>query len=426
MAPFLDEVTIHVRSGRGGAGSVSFRKEKFVPNGGPDGGDGGRGGDVFLVGTTGLNSLSHFQAKRSFAAMPGGAGSRNQRHGADAEPVRILVPVGTVVRDAVTEDPIGEVDGEGVEVLVVRGGKGGKGNAKFAGSRNQAPKYAELGEPAEERELHLELKLIADVGLVGAPNAGKSTLLAALTAATPKIADYPFTTLEPNLGVVEVEDGRRLVLADVPGLIEGASAGVGLGTAFLKHLSRTALLVYVLDCSAPLDEALETYRQVRTELNQYDPELAANVRVVALNKVDLPGAAATAAAAAAELEFEGVSCIAISARDGEGVRELMEEAFRAHARAMLVMERRPLLRVYRPEPVRDKLVISGRKGSYHVSGKGIENIVARTDLNNPEALQRMRRQLDGIGLTDSLLEAGAQPGDTVFVGGLEFVFDPHG
>ncbi|HEV3231278.1 MAG TPA: GTPase ObgE [Candidatus Dormibacteraeota bacterium] len=421
---FLDDVTLRVRSGAGGAGAVTFRKEKFVPLGGPDGGDGGRGGDVLLQGSGGLNSLSHLKSRRYFAAEDGGGGTRNLRHGADAAEVRILVPLGTVATDAGSGETLGELREDGELLLVARGGKGGRGNSHFAGSRNQAPRYAELGQPAVELQLRLELRLIADVGLVGSPNAGKSTLLAALTAATPKIADYPFTTLEPNLGVVEEEEsGRRLVLADVPGLIEGASAGVGLGTDFLRHLSRTAYVVHVLDCARPLDECLADFRQVGEELRLYDPELAARVRICALNKVDLPGAAAAAAAVGHELEREGYRCLAISAAAGEGLAELRQALFAADISG--AKRGQPVLRVYRPEPIPGRLKVEREGEGFRVKGRIVETLVARTDMGNDAALDRMRRRLEQLHLRESLLEAGARPGDTVYVGASEFLFDPE-
>jgi GTPase len=419
---FLDEVAIRVRSGAGGSGAVSFRREKFVPRGGPDGGDGGRGGDVVLVASQGLNSLSHLTGRRLVAAMRGGAGGRALRHGAAAESVRILVPVGTSVKAVEGGELIGEVNREGEELMVARGGAGGRGNAHFADSRNQAPKYAELGEPAEEREILLELRLIADVGLVGAPNAGKSTLLGALTAATPRIASYPFTTLEPNLGVLEFDDGDRLVLADVPGLIEGASKGVGLGTDFLKHLAKTAVLVHVVDASLPVPEVRAVHDQVLAELHQYDEELPQRVQVIALNKVDLPQAELCAPSLANDLGGDGVTCHPVSALQGQGLESLLD-AIREAADS----SRRPpppALRIYHPEPVVEKVRVTRRDDVYHVRGKSIETIVARTDINNPEALVRMRRQLDTAGLREALLEAGAGLGDTVMIGVVEFLFDP--
>jgi GTP-binding protein len=419
---FLDEVSIRVRSGAGGSGAVSFRREKWVPKGGPDGGDGGRGGDVILVASQGLNSLSHFKGRRLIAAERGGSGTRSLRHGAAAEPVRVLVPVGTTVAQAETGDLIGELNREGEELLVARGGRGGRGNAHFSDSRNQAPKYAELGEPAVELEIHLELRLIADVGLVGAPNAGKSTLLAALTAATPKIASYPFTTLEPNLGVVEFEDGDRIVMADVPGLIEGASEGVGLGTDFLKHLAKTGVLVHVIDASFPYEDARALHDQVLAELRQYDEELPGRVRVIALNKLDLAEAARSAPLLARELASDHIAVHQVSALDGIGLVNLLDTIREAVTQSRT--PQRPALRVYRPEPIQEKVRVTHDGEAYHVRGKTIEAIVSRTDITNPDGLVRMRRQLDTAGLREALLDAGAGVGDTVMIGAVEFLFDP--
>jgi len=419
---FLDEVRIRVRSGAGGSGAMTFRRDKYVPRGGPDGGDGGRGGDVILVASQGLTSLSHFKGRRLLAARSGGAGARNLRHGAAADPARVLVPLGTSVKDAEKEELIGELNRDGEELMVARGGRGGRGNSHFADSKNQAPRYAELGTPAEEKEIILELRLIADVGFVGAPNAGKSTLLAGLTAATPRIASYPFTTLEPNLGVVAFEDGDRLILADVPGLIEGASEGVGLGTEFLKHLVKTAVLVHVVDASLSPIEARGSYNQVVEELRRYHPELPERVRVVALNKLDLPGADLTARRLAKDLGAEGLICHKVSAREGQGLEELLRSIREAATSGR--RPRPPALRIYHPEATQAKVRVTLQDDAYLVKGKNVEAIVARTDINNPEALTQMRRQLDAIGLRQALLDAGAGVGDTVLIGKVEFLFDP--
>ena len=419
---FLDEVRLRVRSGAGGPGAVTFRREKFVPRGGPDGGDGGKGGSVYFIATRGLSSLSHFKGQRMIAAERGGSGTRNLSHGASADDVKVLVPVGTLVKDAATEELIGEVAKEGAELLVAKGGRGGRGNSRFADSRNQAPKFAELGDPGEERDLILELRLIADVGLVGAPNAGKSTLLAALTAATPRIADYPFTTLEPHLGVLDLDDGRRLVLADVPGLIEGAAEGVGLGTDFLKHLSRTSVLVHLLDCAEGEEAARAAFDAVTAELASYDPDLPGRVSVIALNKVDLPGAGAAAKRLAKSLPAPGLLALPISARDQVGLDALTRAI--ADAAAGAVEPERPVFTIYRPEPVRSKVKVAREGDAYRVSGRWAESVVARTDMDNAEALARMRRQLDTAGLREKLLKAGAERGDTVIVGDLEFLFEP--
>jgi GTP-binding protein len=369
-----------------------------------------------------LTSLSHFKGRRLVAARSGGAGARNLRHGAAADSVRVLVPCGTSVRDAASEELIGELNRDGEELVVAHGGRGGRGNSHFADSKNQAPRYAELGTPAEEKEIILELRLIADVGLVGAPNAGKSTLLAGLTAATPRIASYPFTTLEPNLGVVAFEDGDRFILADVPGLIEGASEGMGLGTAFLKHLAKTAVLVHVVDASLPPIEARASYDQVVEELRRYDPELPQRVRVVALNKLDLPEADLTARRLAKDLSSQGVVCHKVSAREGHGLEALLQSIREAATSGR--RPRAPALRIHHPEPTRARVRVTAQDGTYLVKGKNVEAIVARTDINNPEALAQMRRQLDALGLRQALFDAGAVVGDTVMIGKVEFLFDP--
>jgi len=419
---FLDEVRIRVRSGAGGPGAMTFRREKFVPQGGPDGGDGGNGADIILVATSGLNSLGHFKGRRIVTGERGGSGRKSLKHGPDAEAVRLLVPVGTVAIDDQSGQLIGELTEDGAELIVARGGRGGRGNSHFSNSRRQAPRFAELGEPSREIELLLELRLIADIGLVGAPNAGKSTLLGALTAATPRIADYPFTTLEPNLGVMELPGGDRLVLADVPGLIEGASVGVGLGTAFLKHLSRTSILVHLVDVSAGEEEARATFAEVQQELAGYDPDLPARVRVVVLNKTDVPGAVASAARLTGEMG-EGRRVVAASARDGQGLGELIDAVAQAHLEAR--KPHSPPLRVYRPEPEFASMEVVREQDVFIVSGSDVERIVNQTDMANPDALERMQNLLGSSGLREALVAAGAGEGDTVSIAGLEFLFNPE-
>jgi GTP-binding protein len=419
---FLDEVRVRVRSGAGGPGAMTFRREKFVPQGGPDGGDGGAGGDVVLVASSGLNSLSHFKGRRVVSAERGGSGRKALKHGADADPVRLLVPVGTVAVDEESGRLIGELTEDGSELVVARGGRGGRGNARFSNSRRQAPRFAELGEPSREVDLKLELRLIADIGLVGAPNAGKSTLLGALTAATPRIADYPFTTLEPNLGVLELPGGDRLVLADVPGLIEGASEGVGLGTAFLKHLSRTSILVHLVDISAGAAQARASFDAVQQELAGYDPELPGRVRVVVLNKTDLPATAASVRRLKRDLGGER-AVVAASARDGLGLEQLVDAVARAHVEVR--KPHAPPLRVYRPEPEFSRLEVTRDGDVFTVHGSDVERIVSQTDMSNPDALDRMQSLLGAAGLRESLVTAGAGEGDTVSIAGAEFLFNPE-
>ncbi|HEY3695217.1 GTPase ObgE [Phenylobacterium sp.] len=323
---FLDQCKIYIRSGDGGGGAVSFRREKFIEHGGPDGGDGGRGGDVWIEAVEGLNTLIDYRYKQHFKAQTGGHGMGRDRHGANAEHVVLKVPVGTQVLDEDKEALIADLDHEGMRVLLAKGGNGGFGNAYFKGPINQAPRWANPGLPGIERNLWLRLKLIADVGLAGLPNAGKSTLLAAASAARPKIADYPFTTLVPNLGVVDLSTSERFVIADIPGLIEGASEGAGLGVRFLGHVERTAVLIHLVDGTQ--GDVAEAWRTVRHELEAYGEGLGDKTEILALNKVDALDPE-TRELRAAELEAAaGVAPRLVSGVSGEGVTELLRAAWR--------------------------------------------------------------------------------------------------
>jgi GTP-binding protein len=321
MSRFVDQATITVKAGDGGAGCVSFRREKFVPKGGPDGGDGGRGGSVVLKADEGLSTLLDFRYRRVFRAQRGGHGEGGNRTGRSAPDLVIPVPVGTVVKDAATGEVLADLTEHGQVAVVARGGRGGRGNARFATPTRRAPRHAEPGEPGEERTLVLELRLLADAGLVGKPNAGKSTLLARMSAARPKIADYPFTTLHPNLGVVSLGVGQSFVLADLPGLVEGAHRGAGLGHRFLRHASRTRVLAYVLDAALSPDP-LEDLQTLRAELSAYDPSLVERAQVVVLNKVDLPDGRRRAEALREPLRALGYHVFLTSGVTGEGVRAL--------------------------------------------------------------------------------------------------------
>lgn len=321
MSRFVDQATIYVKAGDGGAGCVSFRREKFVPKGGPDGGDGGRGGSVVLRADEGLSTLLDFRYRRVFRAQRGGHGEGGNRTGRSAPDLVIPVPVGTVVKDATTGEVLADLTEHGQVAVVARGGRGGRGNARFATPTRRAPRYAEPGEKGEERTLLLELRLLADAGLVGKPNAGKSTLLARMSAARPKIADYPFTTLHPNLGVVSLGLGQSFVLADLPGLVEGAHQGAGLGHRFLRHVSRTRVLAYVLD-AALSEDPLQDLETLRSELAAYDPSLVERAKVVALNKVDLPEGRRRAEALKGVLEGRGYHVFLTSGVTGEGVHLL--------------------------------------------------------------------------------------------------------
>ncbi len=320
---FLDQAKIYIRSGNGGAGCVSFRREKFIEYGGPDGGDGGRGGDVWIESADGLNTLIDYRYQQHFKASTGGHGMGQSRHGADGQSITLKVPTGTQVLEEDQETIIADLDGPGMRVLLAKGGNGGFGNEYFKSSVNRAPYHANPGLPGEERTLWLRLKLIADAGLVGLPNAGKSTFLRAVSAATPKVADYPFTTLYPNLGVVSVGEGERFIMADLPGLIEGAADGTGLGTRFLGHVERCVALVHLIDATG--ESATEAYRTVRRELEAYGAGLAAKPEIVALNKVDAMSSADANRKRAALARAIGKEVRLVSGVSGAGVRELVNE-----------------------------------------------------------------------------------------------------
>ncbi|HCK83372.1 MAG TPA: GTPase ObgE [Hyphomonadaceae bacterium] len=320
---FLDQTKIIIRSGNGGAGCVSFRREKFIPYGGPDGGDGGRGGDVWIEAVDGLNTLIDYRYQQHHKAGTGGHGMGQNRHGADGQSITLRVPTGTQVLDEDNETLIADLSEAGMRVLLAKGGNGGFGNAQFKSSVNQAPRHANPGLEGEERTLWLRLKLIADAGLIGLPNAGKSTLLRAVSAATPKVADYPFTTLHPHLGVVTIGESERFVLADIPGLIEGAAEGAGLGTRFLGHVERCVALVHLID--ATTDSATEAYRTVRHEIEAYGGELAAKPELVALNKTDALTPAEANRKRSALARAIGKEVRLVSGVSGAGVRELMNE-----------------------------------------------------------------------------------------------------
>jgi len=412
---------------------VSFRREKFVPQGGPDGGDGGAGADVVVRADPSVATLAAYRDRRRFAAPSGQAGAAALKTGRRGEELVLPVPIGTVVTDAESGAVLADLDQAGASVVVAAGGRGGRGNTRFTSSTRQAPRIGELGEPGEKRQVHLELKLIADVGLVGLPNAGKSTLLAALTGAHPKIAAYPFTTLVPNLGVAELDGGRTVVIADVPGLIEGASQGAGLGLDFLRHLERTRVLVHVVDASQGAEAALLALRQVTEELRAFSPTLAAKPTLVALNKVDLP----EGAAAAAELVAGGevVGAIPIAAAVEEGTRELIDAAAQRvwRERAAEAMARAAAASAAAIEPQRvyrqrgrgagglgEFAVNREDDGTYRVSGAALERAVAMTDLDSEEAVARLQRRMRQAGVDKALRGAGATEGDTVRIGAVEF------
>ncbi len=413
---FLDEAVIHVRSGKGGDGSAHFRKEKHVPRGGPDGGDGGRGGDVALIAEPKKNTLIDFRHETKFRAEDGRDGAGSTRTGRNGKPVELVVPVGTRVFDDESGRLMADLVEPGTRFVVCKGGRGGRGNTHFTTSVRQAPTFAEKGEPAVGLRLRLELSLLADVGLLGLPNAGKSTLISRVSAAKPKIADYPFTTLTPQLGIVRVGE-TSFVMADLPGLIEGASEGKGLGLRFLRHAERTRVVLHVVEC-APIDESapLANLRLVRAELFRYSEELASRPSVVAMTKIDLMP---DRAEVLRELEKEGLEVFPVSAVTGEGLDALL---FRLAA--LVDSTPRPIMPVEIELEADDAAaweVLSGEEG-YVVTGGEIERWVAMTDTSNMEALQHLHRRLKKAGVIDALADAGAVEGDTVKIGQVAFSY----
>ena len=423
---FLDEVRIVVRAGAGGDGAATMRREAHVPRGGPDGGDGGRGGSVYLRVDVGQTTLRDFRYRHRFAATPGGSGERQKRHGKAGEDLFLAVPPGTAVIDEGTGELIADLVAVGQEAMVARGGRGGLGNVHFATATHQAPRHAQRGEPGEERTLRLELRLIADVGLVGLPNAGKSTLLAALTAARPKIAPYPFTTLEPNLGVLDlgVDDGRRPTIADVPGLIEGASDGAGLGHAFLRHVERTRVLLHVVD-GASRDPQWD-HDVIRDELEAHDPALLAKPILVVFNKMDLPAAQAAWPAFEAEARREDRGVVAISADTGEGLDALRSAVgvMLPDAAALAEPPEPAGVVVHRLEAAGDGFTVERDAEGLVVRGKRIERLAVQTNFDNEESAERFQRELLRLGIDAALRRAGVRPGDSVRVGGLELAWEP--
>ena len=423
---FIDEAEIGVKAGDGGNGMVAFRHEKYVPRGGPAGGDGGRGGSVIFCADGWLTTLIDYRYKRSCKAERGANGGPNCMTGADGADLMLRAPVGTQVYDADSGELLVDLTVEGGRVVVAKGGRGGRGNARFATPTRRAPRYAENGEPGEERRLKLELKLLADVGLIGFPNAGKSTLIARVSAARPKIADYPFTTLVPNLGVVRVDENRSFVVADIPGLIEGAHAGAGLGDRFLRHVERTRLLVHMIDVSSftgrnPADD----FDIVNRELRLYSPELADLPQVVAFNKVDIPDARAAAERLAPAFESRGFKTFLISAMTGEGVRSLIyclgDELEKLDKVVPTPVEAHEILRIT-PEKLDRRRWEAKKVGDHEfvVEGKGLERAVAMTNMDNEEAVRRLQRKLDRLGVTEALKNLGVEDGDTIRIGAVEF------
>jgi GTP-binding protein len=415
---FTDQVEIHVKSGKGGDGMMHFRREKYIPRGGPDGGDGGKGGDVIFEVKSTLNTLSSFRQNQRFKAEEGVKGGPSQMTGRNGKDLIIHVPPGTVLFDADTGELIGDLTEPGQQLTVLKGGRGGRGNQHFATSRNQAPRTAEKGEPAEEKRIKLELKLIADIGLIGVPNAGKSTLLSVLTNARPKIAPYPFTTLEPNLGVANIDDDTTVVLADIPGLIEGASQGAGLGHDFLRHIQRTRVLIHLVDGLS--EDPLADYSQINSELSLFDPNLAKKPQLVALNKIDQPEVQERLADIQKQFKKRKIELMTISALARTNTRDLLIKAYQKLAEAPPLEEIEPPLPVYRPkEDPREFIVTREGANEWRISGISIERAASMTYWQHDGSVRRFQKIMETLGVDEALRSAGVQEGDTVAIGDFE-------
>ena len=424
---FADRATIYVRSGKGGDGHVSFRREKYVPDGGPDGGDGGRGGDVIFQVDEGLNTLTDFRHIRKYQAQDGEPGGKKNCRGKNGSDIIIKVPAGTVIKEANSGKVITDMSGDNKRIVLLTGGRGGNGNQHYATPTMQAPKYAQPGQPAKELTLQLELKVIADVGLVGFPNVGKSTFLSRVTNARPKIANYHFTTLNPNLGVVDFEDGDGFVIADIPGLIEGASEGVGLGYEFLRHIERTKVMIHMVDAagSEGRDPIADIYA-INKELTAYNEEIARRPQVIAANKTDLiyEGENEIVEKLRKEFEPQGMKVFPISAVSGKGVKELLYYV-REELRGL---DEKPI--VFEQEYFPDEMLLTGDEpytvtydeetGEYVVEGPRIEKMLGYTNLESEKGFVFFQNFLKENGILQELIDMGIQEGDTVRMYGLSF------
>jgi GTP-binding protein len=413
---FIDEAIIYVKSGNGGNGVVHFRREKYIPRGGPDGGDGGHGGDIRIKVSPALNTLHEFQHQHRFVAQDGKNGAKQNQTGHSAVDLIINVPPGTIIYDATSGEVLADLLDAEQEITLCKGGRGGRGNARFANSRDQAPRIAEKGAPGEERNLRLELRLIADVGIIGVPNAGKSTLLAAVTNAKPKIADYPFTTIEPNLGVARLDDERELVLADIPGLIEGAHAGTGLGFEFLRHIQRTRVLIHLLDGLA--DDPLLDFAQINSELALFDTDLANKPQIVAVTKMDLAEVQGRWEEIKRDLKKKGISAINISAATGSNIRSLLNKTYEL-LQSTPIVQKEAVTPVYHPQTDPRQYEIQRIATGWRITGASIERAAAMTYWENDDSIRRFQRILKTLGIDDALRDAGVKEGEMVSVGDYE-------
>ncbi|WP_412990144.1 GTPase ObgE [Pediococcus siamensis] len=427
---FVDQVKISIKAGNGGNGAVAFRREKFVPNGGPAGGDGGHGGDVIFKVDTGLRTLMDFRYQRKFKAGSGSNGMNKQMTGRSAENLVIKVPGGTIVKDTDSGEVIGDLVDENDTLVIAKGGRGGRGNIHFASPKNPAPEIAENGEPGQERNVQLELQLLADVGLLGFPSVGKSTLLSVVTSAKPKIAEYHFTTLVPNLGMVQLDDGRDFVIADIPGLIEGASQGVGLGFEFLRHVERTKVLLHLVDMGGLEEEnPYESYQKINEELKKYDPELINRRQIIVATKMDMPDAETCLKEFQARLREQ---------HDGRQIPEIFPISAITHQGLQALMQRTADVLESTPNPVKAPEVSNNEAtykyeakkpftierdedGTWVLSGEKLEKLFKMTNTEHDDSLIRFARQMRGMGVDDALRQAGIKNGDSVRI--LDFTFE---
>lgn len=420
---FIDRTKVSVKAGDGGHGKSAFRREKFVPLGGPAGGDGGRGGDVIFIVDQNLNTLLDFRYHRKFTAKNGENGDIKNQYGANAPACYVKVPAGTVVKDEETGEVLADLTEPGQEAVIAKGGRGGRGNAKFANSANRAPTFAEFGEPGESRKLILELKLLADVGLVGYPSVGKSSLVASCSAARPEIAEYHFTTITPVLGVVKTDYEKSFVMADIPGLIEGAAEGVGLGHDFLRHVERTKLILHLVDASGLEGrDPVEDYHKINKELKKYSEKIARRTQILVANKMDLREAQENLPRLRELAEREGLKLFAISAATREGLSELIDYVGQWLENYVPEPEAEDTQVIYDedkedPEQVTVKRDMSG---DFVVTGKALEKLVAMTNFQNDEALRRFQYIWRIKGIDEKLKERGVREGDTVHIGEMEF------
>ncbi len=414
---FIDEVVIEIQSGKGGDGIVHFRREKYVNRGGPDGGTGGKGGDVVFRVNPHLNTLEKFRHQTIFIAENGRRGGVKNQTGRSAENLIINVPPGTIIREVGTGGQIADLVEENKEVVVCPGGRGGRGNTRFANSHNQAPRIAEKGVPGDEKTLHLELKLIADVGIIGMPNAGKSSLLASVTNAKPKIANYPFTTLVPNLGVAVLDDEITMILADIPGLIEGAHTGIGLGDTFLKHIQRTKVLIHLLDGLS--SDQMADYAQINTELSLFDPDLGKKPQVVAINKIDIPDVREKLEDIEKIFKEKGIEVSVVSTVTHENTKKLLWRA-KNLLDELPDVEKEITLPVYHPESKDKEFEVVKIEKGWVIKGGSIERAAEMTYWEYFESVRRFHRILESMGIGDALRNSGIHEGDSVFIGEHEF------